>query len=307
MNKAIFFTIVVCLAACGPRPAAINEGITTEINPVDKGVLKGFSSPESVLGIDTFVFVSNVGPELKPRDKDGDGFISKLNNKGNVVNLRFIEGLHAPKGMAVWDSVLYVADIDVIRAFHWKTGDSLDLFDLKAFGVRFLNDLCQGDSGMLFVSETFQDTIYSIDVKRRDKENNIRAVSIPKDAAVQSVNGLWYDAPNRDLYLCGFGQGDSTNGAIGVIPMGARAVPPRNWVSHTGKLDGLVLIGRKLYVTDWAGFETSSPLWEVDLSTYKAKAVFTKQIGGPADFWYDEKNKRFWIPAMTEGRVYVHE
>lgn len=308
MKNFLFILGCFLIAACGPRPASLGQSASEKSAESDAiFVLEGFSSPESVIGIDTILFVSNVGEELQPLLKDGDGFISKLGKSGKILERKFITGLDAPKGMAIWDSVLYVADIDKIRVYHIQTGDSLDLFDFSEFGVKFLNDLCQGDSGFVYASATLQNKLYHVDVWRRSKLNPISPQSVPKSAAVRGINGLYYDAPSRDLYAVGFGDQDSTNGTISVTPLGPRAVPPRRWKSHSGKLDGIAVIDGRVYFTDWNGFEKGESLYMLDLGTAEVEALPLGSIGGPADFWYDFSENRFWIPAMTEGKLYVFE
>ncbi|MBL7684856.1 MAG: ATP/GTP-binding protein, partial [Deltaproteobacteria bacterium] len=55
-------------------------------------------------------FVSNI--DGQPLDKDGHGFISILNEDGNVQKLDWVNGLNAPKGLCLTPSHLYVTDID---------------------------------------------------------------------------------------------------------------------------------------------------------------------------------------------------
>lgn len=309
--KILFPLLTLLIIACGPRPTSIQTKTLpeSESNFATDGPIKsikGFASPESVIGIDTIVFVSNIGKELFPKTKDGDGFISKLGLSGAMLNKGFITGLDAPKGMAIWDSVLFIADIDQVRAYNWETGDSLDLFDFAPYKASFLNDLCRGDSGFLYVSETLNDKLFRVDVYRRDKKNSpIAPITIPKDAQVNGINGLWYDEAFKDLYMVGFGNGDSANGSIAVIPFGPRATAPRRWITHRGKLDGVAMINQHIYVTDWSGFETGEPFWDIDLSTLTSKPVRTGAIGGPADFWYNPKKQQFWIPSITENKIYI--
>ena len=73
-------------------------------------------NPESVVYApkQDVLFVSNI--EGKPDQKDQNGFISKVSPlNGSIVELNWITGLNAPKGMAVYDngsnSKLYVSDI----------------------------------------------------------------------------------------------------------------------------------------------------------------------------------------------------
>src|SRR5438132_7073994 len=51
-----------------------------------------------------------------PSERDNNGFITKLDETGRIVKLKFIEGgaygvtLHAPKGLAILGKTLYVSD-----------------------------------------------------------------------------------------------------------------------------------------------------------------------------------------------------
>ncbi len=73
---------------------------------------KIFQVPESVLYYHNsdVLFVSNIVGN--PSGEDGRGFISKLSTQGKIINLKWITGLNAPKGMAVFNDKLYVADIN---------------------------------------------------------------------------------------------------------------------------------------------------------------------------------------------------
>src|SRR5438067_13900188 len=50
-----------------------------------------------------------------PSERDNNGFITKLDETGKIVKLKFIEGgasgvtLHAPKGLAILGKTLYVS------------------------------------------------------------------------------------------------------------------------------------------------------------------------------------------------------
>jgi len=58
-------------------------------------------TPESVI-LDKkhdILYVTNMN--LEPRKKDGNGFISKMDKTGKITELRWIEGLSSPKGMAI--------------------------------------------------------------------------------------------------------------------------------------------------------------------------------------------------------------
>src|SRR5438034_3460416 len=127
-----------------PHPAA--PGATRVL------AVAGFSTPESVLldSAQDIYFVSNINGS--PTAKDNNGFISRVRPDGAIENLKFIEGgragvtLNAPKGLAVAGDTLWVADIDVVRAFNARTGAPIDSvkFDSASAGgggAVFLNDV----------------------------------------------------------------------------------------------------------------------------------------------------------------------
>jgi hypothetical protein len=57
-----------------------------------------------------------------------DGFITKMNTEGEILELKWITGLEDPKGIAVYKNVLYVADGENIRSFDIQSRKSLKRF-----------------------------------------------------------------------------------------------------------------------------------------------------------------------------------
>lgn len=126
-----------------------------------------------------------------PNERDNNGFITKLDENGKIVKLKFIEGgtggvtLHAPKGMAILDKTLFVSDIDKVRRFDPATGRPLGEVDLSAFTVDFLTGLAADGAGLLYIADTGADTILKVDTRRGSKP----AVLV-KDAALAGPHGL---------------------------------------------------------------------------------------------------------------------
>src|SRR2546428_11228715 len=120
----------------------------------------GFLTPESVLRDTTqdIDFVSNINGS--PTAKDNNGFISRVRPDGAVESLKFIEGghsgvtLNAPKGLAIRGDTLWVADIDVVRAFDARTGAARDSVSLASLGAVFLNDIAIAQTGALYITDT---------------------------------------------------------------------------------------------------------------------------------------------------------
>ena len=122
-------------------------------------VAEGFSDPEGVAAAPQGgYFISNVAGEGEA--KDGEGWVSILSVDGEIVTARFVEGLDAPKGMAVLNGVLYVADIDQVRRYDAVSGASNG--PIAIAGAKFLNDATVWQDAV-FVSDSAASTIHRID------------------------------------------------------------------------------------------------------------------------------------------------
>ena len=81
-------------------------------------------------------FISSVNGD--PEAADNNGFITKLDGSGKILNFKFVQGgvdnvvLNAPKGMALVDQTLYVADLDQLRAFDMVSGKPITSIPLAA-------------------------------------------------------------------------------------------------------------------------------------------------------------------------------
>lgn len=121
---------------------------------------KIFASPESVLydNVSGFIYVSSINGNSG--DKDGNGFISRLHTDGSVRDLHWVNGLHAPKGMAVYKGRLYVADIDHLVAIDIHTGEIINRYTSPE--AVFLNDVAVADDGIVYVSDSRANRIFRL-------------------------------------------------------------------------------------------------------------------------------------------------
>ncbi len=125
-----------------------------------------------------------------PSDRDNNGFITKLDENGNIVKLKFIEGgaagvtLNSPKGLAILGTTLYVSDIDTVRSFDLKSGRPLGQIDLSAFKVDFLTGLAADNAGALYIADTGADTILKVDTRGG------KAAVLAKDKVLAGPHGL---------------------------------------------------------------------------------------------------------------------
>ncbi|HEV7477972.1 MAG TPA: hypothetical protein VGO02_09585, partial [Burkholderiales bacterium] len=105
----------------------------------------GFKFPESAAydAKGKVLYVGNFGGDkLAPAEKDGQGYISKVDLNGKMIEERWVpakggEPLNKPKGIWIQGERLWVTDIDVVWIFDLKTKKGRKL---ALPGVSFAND-----------------------------------------------------------------------------------------------------------------------------------------------------------------------
>ncbi|WP_320174864.1 hypothetical protein [Maridesulfovibrio sp.] len=264
-------------------------------------IVSGFSSPESVTSDGHYFYVSNVGEELKPMDKDGDGYISRLSDEGKVLERKFIKGLNAPKGLVVLNGILYVADIDRIKGYSVADGKQVADVDFSGEGTSFLNGIVAISEDKLLVSAMDIGAIYLLDTS-----SSLNFTRLECDSDLFGPNGLSYDSKTETVYLCSFGKEHQPNGIIGkgYIDDGKfhfEKISPRK-----GFYDGMVYHDGNIIFSDWVDFKKEGVLIRQDVETGESVTLdLGEKIGGPADFYLDRKGKRLWIPMMMENKVMI--
>lgn len=258
-----------------------------------KWTLEGLQAPESVVFHKGFFYVSNVSGQ--PADKDADGFISKISAEGEMVTLKWAEGLNAPKGLGVFKGKLYVADIDVVVVFELATGAKLQTF--VAEGATFLNDVEISSSGKVYVSDTFGgNKIYVIE--------NDRISVLIEDKKLDYPNGL--KLKKGHLYVASWGVvtdpstfGTEVPGKVMKINLKTNEIS--DVTNSYGNLDGLILYKDGFLTTDWIDGNVSL----VDGNGDTRHLLDLK--GGSADMYLLKKENLLLIPQMLDGTLTAYE
>lgn len=174
----------LCPLLCILALSGCTNGLFTAKAPVELNQAwaseNTFKTPESALydPQQNVIYVSNIN-QTSDR-KDGDGFISRMNTDGEVEELYWVSGLSNPRGMALHNNVLYVADTDEIVAISTQTGGVLGRYSPDK--AKYLNDVAVDNSGNVYVTDTDRKSIYLlrngrvstwIDNTRREKPNGI--------------------------------------------------------------------------------------------------------------------------------------
>ena len=109
-------------------------------------------TPESVLldKANDILYVAQIDGE--GGEKDGKGGVGKLGTDGKVIDLDWVTGLNAPKGMAMHNGKLFVADLTEMVEIDMATGKVLRKIPVE--GSEFLNDVTVDANGDVFVSDS---------------------------------------------------------------------------------------------------------------------------------------------------------
>lgn len=297
MNRTVFAIGLLAAVATVASAASAEEPAPVAPNPPPALSAKaGLSTPESVLydaTSDTYL-VSNING--KPLDKDNNGYIAELAADGNVKTAKLVEGgkngvtLHAPKGSALKDGLLYVADIDVVRIFDRKTGASKG--EIAIPGATFLNDVALGPGGDLFVSDS--GLTPSFESNGGDAVYRVKTGAKPtvtpfvKSTDLHGPNGLLI---TKDaVHVLSFGAPEIHSFDLSGQKKGSSTLP-------NGGLDGVVALGDELLVSSWGG-----------KALYRGKAGGTfsavvTDLEAPADIGYDPKRGRVLVPRFMGNAV----
>ncbi|NDV22480.1 hypothetical protein [Desulfovibrio sp. JC022] len=263
-------------------------------------IVDGFSAPESVISDGTYFYVSNVGEKLKPMDKDGDGYISRLSAEGDVLERKYISGLNAPKGTTVLNGILYVNDIDHLQGYSLADGKQVVDLDFSAEGTSFLNGIAVIDDKLL-ISAMDTGDLFVVDVSSSPTVTKLECTT-----DLFGPNGLSYDAKTGAIYLCSFGKDHKPNGIVGKGRIDGNKFYFKKISSRNGLYDGMVYHDGNVIFSDWVDFKKEGVLIRQDVETGELSTLdLGEKIGGPADFYLDKEGKRLWIPMMLENKVMI--
>jgi sugar lactone lactonase YvrE len=255
---------------------------------------KGLAQPESVV-VDPAtgaIYVSNIAGAVM--QKDGNGFIAKLNGDGKVMTRQWVKGLDAPTGLALHDRTLYVADVDHLVEINAASGEILKRYPAK--GATFLNDVAVDAGGTVYVSDTPTNTIWRLKDGSfepwlaNDKLNGPNGLLVQGDTLIVASVGK-IPSVGQKQELAGLSQ----------ISLKDQSVSPLGNGQPIGNLDGLELLQPGVYlVTDWA----AGALYRVDAKGKAERLIDLNQ--GSADLTYLPDKEIVLIPMMLDNSLVAY-
>ena len=237
--------------------------------------------PESVLVDDkeNCLWVSNI--DGAANGKDGKGSISKLSKTGTPINLDWITGLNAPKGMAKYKQELYVADLTELVVIDIKKGVIKN--KIKVEGSVFLNDVTVNKNGAVFVSDTRTGKVHRY-------ENNKVTIEIEN---LQGPNGL-LSIDDQLLIL-------DRGSLLSVTPGGTISKIMDGMDPST---DGIEKVAPNQYIVScWNGivYFVASGAQKTTFFDTRSEKINSADIG------YDAKNKIIYVPTFLKNSVVAYQ
>ena len=229
------------------------------------------------------IYVTNINNS--PWQKDGNGFISRMNTKGEIIDLKWMEGFSAPKGMGIYNGKFYVNDID--RLVEIDIAQKKIINEYYVDGDPNLNDITVGENGIVYSSGSKSNTIYKL-------EDN--TLDIYASDGSGRVNGL-LNIGEKLYYL------DAEKGEFGVYNHNDSTF--KVMISELGAGDGLVRVGNGDFISSsWKGevFYIHSKDWS------KTKLLDTRSESvNSADIEFISETKTLLVPTFFDNRVVAYK
>jgi hypothetical protein len=169
----------------------------------------------------------------KPSEKDGNGFISIISTEGEIVNLHWVDGLNAPKGMGIVNNKLFVSDIDRLVEIDISKGEISMIYPAK--GAQFLNDIDTDENGNVYVSDMAGNSIWLLKDKKFEKWMEGNALIRP-NGLFMNASGLFVGCKNQ------------------ILKINTETKHTEIFAYNTGSIDGLEEIDENSFIfSDWSG------------------------------------------------------
>ncbi|MBN2011911.1 SMP-30/gluconolactonase/LRE family protein [candidate division KSB1 bacterium] len=221
----------------------------------------------------------------QPLEKNGKGFIARVNMDGTINDLEWATGLNAPKGSGIWNGKFYVTDIDELVEIDLATGEIDNRY--PAANATFLNDIAVDKSGNVYMSDMSEtnNVIYIF--------SNGELKMWLQDPQIVSPNGVFVDG---NKLIVG-----TSKATLSAVDLADKSITK---IADTGfGIDGVQADGNGNYfVSDWSGMTsvvTSGGKIQVLLNTTEKKI-------NSADIEYIPARKMLLTPTFFDNRVIAY-
>jgi hypothetical protein len=233
--------------------------------------------PESVLysAEDKLLYTSNI--DGAPDGKDGKGSIGKVGLDGKVIQVDWVSGLDAPKGLGRFGNLLYAADLDAVVVIDIKAATIVKRIPVE--GAVFLNDISVDSKGVVYVSDTRTAKVHRIE------DGKVTTYL----EGITGANGVL--CVGADLYVLG-------NGILWKASQAGKALKIAEGMDAS--TDGIERVkGDEFIVSCWAGV-----VYYVKGDGSKQQLLDTRADKmNSADIGYDPVNRIVYVPTFFRNSI----
>lgn len=237
-------------------------------------------------------YVSSLGGGVS-LERDGYGWISRLDPEGKVLDARWVAGLDAPTGIDSDGNRLVVADRDAVIEIDVAAGAIVNRVALPQ--ADFPNDVAIGPDGSVYVSDFMGHRIFRIPAGGKPG-------ILVEGGAVRYPNGLVVDGER--LLVATWGEmtdpatfAVATPGTVLTVDLATGEVAPWGDGRAMGSFDGIVKVGDIVYGTDWLG----GRLLRIEPDgSFRPVLTGFRQL---ADLGYRPDTRQLMMPEMSTDRV----
>jgi hypothetical protein len=243
----------------------------------------GLKTPESSCynPADHIIYVSNLAQH--PGGVNGPGYVSKMNDKGEIIDKEWVKGLKSPKGIGVTNGKLFVADVDEVWEISLKTGEVLKKY--SNYLAKSMNDIAVDSEEKVYVTETKKNLILTVG------KDSLEVFSASGQLA--SLNGV-----------CDYGKEIILGSKGNLIAINKKTKEIRVLQYSTGYLDGIVAVSKDLIIT--SDFKGNIQLIRPGKSTEKILDTSPLKINA-ADLGFIFSKKILLVPTFSDNKVIAYK
>ena len=270
LTVVLFATVVLSLRVVAQQHQLVKLWQTDTI----------LKTPESVLYNEKgkYLFVSNI--DGQPWEKDGKGSIGKIGLDGKIINVEWVKGLDAPKGIGMYNNILYVADVDNVVVIDITKEAIVNRIPVDS--ATGLNDVSVDSKGNVYVTDSKSGKIYLI---QHDK------ASLFTDG-LKGLNGVL--AVGRDVYALASGSLYKISPDKKVAKQAEGMEPATDGVEQVSENEFIVSV--------WNGV-----IYYVKGNVVQQMLDTREQKSNTADIGYDNKNKIVYVPTFFKNGVVAYQ
>lgn len=241
---------------------------------------------ESVLydKVSQTIYVANINNN--PWKKDNNGFISTINTKGEITELKWLEGLSAPKGMGFSNGKLYVNNIDDLVEVDIENRKISNIYTVE--NNPQLNDLTVSPEGVVYSSGSNSNMIHKL-------ENGKMSVYATNPEG-KRLNGLLWQKEGiyyADLAKSVFGLVNNEDHTFNML------------TTAIGQADGIVrLENEDFIISGWGG--QLFYIYAKDWNAIKILDTRQQKISA-ADIDYIPETQTLLVPTFFHNRVMAYK